>query len=145
MPSVTSTKLTDREKNALSAGLLVFATATEMLMQAWLRSENKMLQGENKMLFNGMTRGVQQARYYYERFTDKIVTVLYEEDENSNRIDRLREDASDMVRLYLTSLNCSYNGFDTQAIIDGMNRLLEKIEDPKVIVGEAAIDNFKIK
>lgn len=137
--------MTRQEKNAVSAGLLVFATATEMFMKNWLRMENITLVGKNKMLWNNMQRSVKAARFYYEQFMDNVASTIYEEDKDCNRIDQLMQDASDMARMYLTSVNCSQNGYDQQAVIDAMNRLLANEENPDILVGEKVVEMFKVR
>lgn len=76
---------------------------------------------------------------------DRTVTVLYDEDKDCKRIDQLLEDAGDLSRIYLTVLNCSQNGYDPQAIIDAMNRLIDHKPEPKRLVSNEIIDKFKVR
>ena len=137
--------MTETEKNAVSAGLLVAAKEAEMFMDFWLRMEHASLKGRHKQLFNRMVEHAKALRYYYELLTDRTVTVLYEEDKDAQRIDQLLQDASDMARVYLTLVNCYQNGYSPQAVIDAMNRLIDAEPEPKRIVSNELIDKFKIQ
>lgn len=137
--------MTDSEKNAISAGMLVAAKMTEMFLDFWCRMEHATLTGKHKQMFNMMQHHAKSLRYYYEQLTDRTVTVLYDEDKDSKRIDQLLEDAGDLSRIYLTVLNCSQNGYDPQAIIDAMNRLIDHEPEPKRIVSNEIIDKFKVR
>lgn len=137
--------MTETEKNAISAGMLVAAKMTEMFLDFWCRMEHATLTGRYKKMFNMMQYHAKELRYYYEQLTDRTVTVLYDEDKDCKRIDQLLEDAGDLSRIYLTVLNCSQNGYDPQAIIDAMNRLIDHEPEPKRIVSNEIIDKFKVR
>ena len=136
--------MTRDEKNAVSSGLLVSGRQTEFFMDFWLRMESAVLTGRSKQLWNNMTHAIRSARFYWEQFVDNTTTTLYDEDKDSKRIDMLLLDASDMARLYLTSINLSANGYSIQAVIDAMNRLIEQEENPKILVSKEVIDKFKV-
>lgn len=137
--------MTETEKNAISAGMLVAAKMTEMFLDFWCRMEHATLTGRHKKMFSMMQYHAKELRYYYEQLTDRTVTVLYNEDKDSKRIDQLLEDAGDLSRIYLTVLNCSQNGYDPQAIIDAMNRLIDQEPEPKRLVSNEIIDKFKVR
>ena len=137
--------MTRDEKNAVSSGMLVAAKATECFVDYWLRMEHAVLTGRHKQLYNRMVEHAKALRYYYEQVTDRTVAVLYKEDKDAQRIDQLLKDAADMVRVYLTLLNCHQNGYDTQAIIDAINRLIDAEPEPKRIVSNEIIDKFKVR
>lgn len=137
--------MTETEKNAISAGMLVAAKMTEMFLNFLCRMEHATLTGRHKKMFSMMQYHAKELRYYYEQLTDRTVTVLYNEDKDSKRIDQLLEDAGDLSRIYLTVLNCSQNGYDPQAIIDAMNRLIDQEPEPKRLVSNEIIDKFKVR
>ena len=133
------------EKNQVSAGLLVSAAATEWLMREWLNMEHKCLVGDNKLLFNGMVRGIKTARYYYEQFVDKVQGILVDEDGEALRADQMRMDAADLIRLYLTAANMHANGYSVQSILDALNKTIDKEENPKFPVSREYIDKFIVQ
>lgn len=137
--------MTETEKNAISASLLVFATATEMLMQEWLRMEKMTLTGESKMMFNGMTDGIKKAKFYYARLTETYASVLFDMDKDSARLDEMRKDAAGTIRLYLKYLNMDANGYAIESLENAINRLLTNEQDPKILVSEEVIKKFTIK
>lgn len=135
--------MTKQEDNAISQSLLALATATEMMMDFWLRSQHATLTGESKMLFNGMQHGIQQARHYYERFTDKYTSVLYEMDKDCDRIDSIRKEASFVARIYLTCLNLYFNNITNEEI---EKRLQSMIDDSdELFISKEVIDKLKIR
>ena len=134
--------MTENEKNMISAGLLIAASATERLMQEWLNMEHGELRGESKMLFNSMHHHVLAARHYYERFLDKVATVLYQSDNDSKRIDYLRKDADAMIRLYLRLCNAEANGYPSESVEDELLRLTDGKEN---VISDEVINLFRTK
>lgn len=134
--------MTEDEKNRISAGLLIAATATERLMQEWLNMEHGELRGESKMLFNNMQHHVRAARHYYERLTDRIATVLYESDKDSKRIDYMRQDADAMIRFYLRVCNAEANGYSSESVENALRRLTDGKDN---IISDEMINRFKTK
>ncbi len=134
--------MTEDKKNRVSAGLLIFATATERLMSEWLNMEKGELHGESKMLFNMMQHHVKSARHYYERLTDKVATVLYESDKDSKRIDYMRRDADAMIRLYLRVCNAEANGYPSENVEDALLRLPGGKEP---MISDEVINRFRTK
>ena len=53
--------MTDSEKNAISAGMLVAAKMTEMFLDFWCRMEHATLTGKHKQIFNMMGASCQVA------------------------------------------------------------------------------------
>lgn len=137
--------INEKDNNSMSAAMLVFAYATEMLMREWLKANNWSLQGESKMLFSGMQQGVQKALHYYERLTEKYAGVVFKMDKGCTRLDEMRSDSAAIVRLYLEYLNMDANGYPIENIEAAIGRLLEKEENPKIIVSDEVINKFRIQ
>ena len=137
--------MTETEKNAISAGLLVFATATEMFMNKWLLATNSRLTGESKMLFNGMKHGVESAKHYYGRFTEKVASVVFDEDKDPARFDSLMQEAAFMARTYFTTLNLNNNDYPDESIEKALNDILAKEENPEIYVSKEVIDMFRVR
>lgn len=137
--------MTNNERNGISAGLLVFATATEMMMDYWLKMESYVLTGESKMLWNAMQHGVKQARHYYERFTDKYSSALFGMDNDCKRIDEIRNEAAFIARIYLTTLNLNNNGYPDENIEKALNDILSKEDKCEMFISKELIDKFRIR
>ena len=131
--------MTEQENNMIAGAMMVFAAATERLMREVLRIERKNLSHEGKEMWNGMQRGVRQARFYYERFTDAIATVLYE-DKATEQIDLMRLEGDEMIRLYLRIVNAMQNGHYPDHIENSIGKLAED----KQVISEEVINQFKM-
>lgn len=137
--------MTNEEKNAISAGLLVFAAATEMMMRNWLLMEKHVLTGESKQIFNEMQHGIRHAQVYYSRFMDRYENSLMDMDKDYKRVEEIRKNAAFIARLYLITLNLNNNGYPDENIEKALNDLLDREENPEMFVGKDVIDKFRIR
>ena len=135
--------MTNDEKNCISAGLLVFATATEMIMRFWLLMEKHVLTGQSKQLFNEMQHGIKHAQVYYSRFLEKYEDNLIDMDNDYARVEAIRRNAAFMVRTYLTTLNLNNNGIEDEQIEAMLNEALP--EEAQLAISQEVINRFVIR
>lgn len=140
--------MTQNEKNHLCACALTMAAAAEMAMDQWLKAEGYEFRGETKQFYNNLFKSVQNARHWFERFTDKTTTILFDlhgSGDGMARIDKMRADAAGMDRLFFTIANSSAIGYPIESVEDAVNRVIDAEEDSERIVSQEVIDKFKIK
>ena len=140
--------MTQNEKNFICACALTMAYAAEMAMNQWLKTENCEFHGETKQFYNSMFKAVKTARFYFERFTEKVVGILFDlhgSGDGIARVDKMQQDAAGMNRLFLLIANASANGYPIESIEDAVRRCIEKEEKPEILVSDEVIDKFRIK
>lgn len=138
-------KLSDDERNAISSGLLSFATATEMTMRFWCLMEGHTLTGESKHMFNEMQHGIKHAMIYYQKFMERYEKALLDMDNDMTRIEQLRQQGAFLARLYFHTLNLNNNGYPDENIEKALLDILNKEEKPRIFIRQEIIDRFVIR
>ena len=92
-----------------------------------------------------MNRAAQSFKFYAEQFNDQMVTSMFDKSKNPKMIDQMRDAGNDMIRFYLTLLNCRCNGFTAADMETAMNRTIDEEPNSERLVSQEFIDSFKMQ
>lgn len=137
--------LTSFETNAESAAILAFSNGLETLLRRWQIDNHLGFNQEMKQLIGNMNRAAQSFKFYAEQFNDQMVTSMFDKSKNPKMIDQMRDAGNDMIRFYLTLLNCKANGFSAEDMETAMNRTIDNEPDSDRLVSQEFIDSFKMQ
>lgn len=137
--------LTPFETNAESAAIIAFGNALETLLRRWQTDNHMGFNREMKQLIGNMSRAAQSFKFYAEQFNDQMVTSMFDKSKNPKMIDQMRSDGDEMIRFFLTLLNCKGNGFTADDMETAMNRTIDEEPDSERLVSQEFIDSFKMQ
>lgn len=137
--------ITPFETNAESAAILAFSNGLETLLRRWQTDNHSGFNREMKQLIGNMNRAAQSFKFYAEQFNDQMVTSMFDKSKNPKMIDQMRDAGNDMIRFYLTLLNCRSNGFTAADMETAMNRTIDNEPDSERLVSQEFIDSFKMQ
>jgi hypothetical protein len=136
--------LTQYESNAESAAILAFANALETLLRRWQTDNHLGFNRELKQLIGNMNRAAVSFKFYTEQFNEQMTTSMFDKSKDANTIDRMRIDGNEMIRFFLTLLNCKGNGFTAEDMETAMNRTIDEEPGAERLVGQEFINSFKM-
>lgn len=137
--------LTPFETNAESAAILAFSNGLETLLRRWQSDNHSGFNREMKQLIGNMNRAAQSFKFYAEQFNDQMTTSMFDKSKNPKMIDQMRDAGNDMIRFYLTLLNCKANGFSAEDMETAMNRTIDEEPGAERLVGLEFINSFRIQ
>lgn len=134
-----------KEQLLLSGACFVFAHATEDLMKRTLSIDKTPLKHEAKMMWNGMTKSVKQAFFYYDQFCEIVGNAIFETSGNdgARRFDEMRREANEAIRMWLHIENAVQNGCSVADIEKTLSDLSH--EDGKhLTISDETINRFRL-
>jgi len=137
--------LTPFETNAESAAILAFSHALETLLRRWQKDNHLGFNQEMKQLIGNMSRSAASFKFYAEQFNDQMTTSLFGKCKDVKMIEQMRNDGDDMIRFFLTLLNCKANGFSAEDMETAMNRTIDEEPGAERLVGLEFINSFRIQ
>lgn len=136
--------LTQYESNAESAAIFAFANALETLLRRWQTDNHLGFNRELKQLIGNMNRAAVSFKFYAEQFNEQMATSMFGKSKEANTIDQMRIDGNEMIRFFLTLLNCKGNGFSAEDMETAMNRTIDGEPEAERLVGQEFINSFKM-
>lgn len=137
--------LTQFETKAESAAIIAFGNALETLLRRWQADNHMGFNREMKQLIGNMTRSAASFKFYAEQFNEQLTTTMYGKSKDTMMIDQMRSDGDEMIRFFLTLLNCKGNGFTADDMETAMNRTIDEEPGAERLISQEFINSFKMK